>query len=148
MIDHDFLSLALLLIQEPPTGDQAPPVATPAGDGTTAVQGAPAGAPQGAAPPKQNFLFNLLPILLIGVIFWFVLIRPERKARKAREALLKSVEKGDQVMTTSGLYGKVAQLTDDTVMLEVEDGSRLKFARSAVQTVIRDEAKSAAKSEK
>ena len=87
------------------------------------------------APPSQGLGDFLFPVAAILAIFWFVLILPERKKQKERQALLDGVKKGDQVMTTSGIFGRVAALHDETMVLEVADGVRLKFSRAALQTV-------------
>jgi preprotein translocase subunit YajC len=92
-------------------------------------------APQGGMNPLFQSLF---PLLLCIPVFWFVVIRPEQKARKARQAMLAAVKKGDKVMTTGGLYGQVVQVQDDVLTLQVAEGVRMRFARSAIQTVEAD----------
>ena len=87
-----------------------------------------------AAPPTG--LNPLIPAVLIAAIFYFVLIRPEKNKQKQREALLKSIKKGDKVMTSSGLFGNVADIREEVVTLIVAEGVRLKFNRAAIQTVI------------
>jgi len=115
---------ALPFPQDPPTGDGG---ADPAGGG-------------GGGPSW------LLPMVLVGAIFWFVLIRPERQQRKRREVLLAALEKGDKVMTNGGLYGTVAQVQGDVVTLQVADGVRLRFTRQAIQgKVVEEKAKDKSK---
>ena len=89
----------------------------------------------GQAPPPGG-LSSFLPFILIGAVFWFVLIAPERKNRKKREAMLGALQKGNRVVTTSGMFGTVVQVKEDVVTLQVADGVRLKFSRAAVQTVL------------
>jgi preprotein translocase subunit YajC len=114
---------------------QAAPPAAPAG-----TQGSPAGGDSSQAPSAGPFGGNfLIPMVLIMVVFYFVLIGPERKQRKKREAMLKTLAKGDKVMTQGGLYASVAAVADDMVTLQVADGVRMRFARSAIQSVTRDE---------
>lgn len=84
-----------------------------------------------------NFLF---PLLLVFAIFWFVLILPERKQRKKRQAMLDSMQKGERVLTTGGIYGTVVQVQDDVVTVQIAEGVRVRFARAAVQNVLREEA--------
>lgn len=82
---------------------------------------------------------SMLPLMLaIGAIFWFVMIMPERKNRKKREALLSELKKGDKVMMKSGLYGSIAQVQEDVVTLQVSDGVRMKFAREAIQSLVEE----------
>ena len=88
------------------------------------------GAAEGAAPETMS---PLLPLLMVGAIFWFVLIAPERKKRKAREAQMSSMKKGDRIMTTTGMYATIAQIQDDVVTLQIADGVRVKFALAAIQ---------------
>lgn len=96
------------------------------------------GAPAGGAGGFGGFL----PFLLIGVVFWFLIIGPERKNRKKREVMLGALKKGDKVMTTGGLYGRVSDLRDDVVFLDTGDVV-LKFSRAAIQGIVDgDEAKS------
>jgi preprotein translocase subunit YajC len=79
-----------------------------------------------------NPLISLLPILLIGFVFYFLLIRPQqRRARQQRE-LTQSTEVGDEVVTIGGLFGVVREVDDDSVLLEVAPGTELRFLRSAI----------------
>jgi preprotein translocase subunit YajC len=87
--------------------------------------------PEEVATPGMNPLF--LVLMMVG-IFYFVVFMPERKARKRQKELLESLGKGDKVMTSSGLLGTIVQVLDDVVVLQVDDGVRLKFTRAAIQT--------------
>jgi preprotein translocase subunit YajC len=112
---------------------------------------APSQAPVKGSGEGQSGPFgsSWFPLVMIAAIFWFVVIGPERKNRKKREQMLAALKKGDKVLTNSGLYGSVAAIQDQVVTLAVADGVRLRFARSAIQTVIVDEpAKDAAKESK
>ena len=75
----------------------------------------------------------------IGAIFYFILIRPASKDRKHREALLANISKGDKVVTSSGLYGTVAQVQENVVTLQVADGVRLRFSKTAIQSIVDEE---------
>ena len=83
-----------------------------------------------------SMLMTLLPFVLMFAIFYFLLIRPQQKRQKARNAMLASIKKGDKVTTIGGLHGKVVELTDDTVVLLVNDSTRLTFNRSAVDNIV------------
>ncbi len=78
----------------------------------------------------------MLPMLAILAIFWIVMIGPERKKRKAREAMLGALQKGDKVMTNGGMFGSVASVQDDVVTVQVADNVRIKFTRGAIQAVV------------
>jgi preprotein translocase subunit YajC len=76
-----------------------------------------------------SFLF--LPLLLVGA--YFLMIRPQRKRQKAAQSLQRSIEVGDEVMTTSGVYGFVTGFDGDIAWLEVDDNVQLRVARAAIQ---------------
>jgi preprotein translocase subunit YajC len=98
----------------------------------------PAGTTGGEAPPSgwNPFGGMMIPMLAIFAIFYFVMIGPERKARKKREAMLAQMKKGDAVVTSSGLHGTIAALADDVITLQVDEGVRLRFSRAAIQSVL------------
>lgn len=89
-------------------------------------------------PASTGSPFSFLPFILVGVVFWMLLIGPERKNRKKRDEMLSGLAKGDKVMTTGGLHGQVSKVDEETVTLVVAEGVRLKFARAAVQGVIEE----------
>ena len=76
------------------------------------------------------------PILLMVVIFYFLLYRPQRKQQKEREALLDSLKKGQKVITAGGIYGTINSLTDEFVMLQVSEKTEIKIARSSIGRVL------------
>jgi len=89
-----------------------------------------------AAPGGGPFEF-LFPMALIFLIFYFLLIRPQQRRQKEQDAMLAAIEKGDEVITTGGLHGKVVGTTDDTLTLEIAvlkgDRVRVKVARSKIE---------------
>ena len=80
----------------------------------------------------------LIPLLFL-VVLWFLLIRPQQKRQKEHAQLVRDLQVGDAVVTISGLYGLVKELDDDTVDLEVTDDVVLRFQRSSVGRVIKDD---------
>ena len=80
----------------------------------------------------------LVPMVLIFMIFYLLLIRPQQKRQKQQEALLKSIEKGDHVVTAGGLHGKVTGVTDDTLTIEIAalkgERVRVKVARAKIES--------------
>ncbi|THF83825.1 preprotein translocase subunit YajC [Cohnella fermenti] len=78
----------------------------------------------------------LLPFVLMFVIFYFLLIRPQQKKSKTRNAMLRAIKKGDKITTIGGLHGTIAEITDDTVVLKVNDVTKLTFDRSAINNVV------------
>jgi preprotein translocase subunit YajC len=74
----------------------------------------------------------LLPLLLMGLIFYFLLIRPQRRQRQAHARLVDSVDVGDEVVTIGGVYGTVRALDDESLTLEVAPNVEVRFARGAI----------------
>lgn len=105
---------------------------------TVPTEAAPgtASAPTGSAAPAPAFDFTFL--LMIGGIFifmYFVMIRPQRQEDKRKKEMLSTLQKGDQVVTTSGIIGSIASVKEETIALNVGDGARIEFLRSAIATV-------------
>jgi preprotein translocase subunit YajC len=87
-------------------------------------------------------LVTLAPLLLMGVVGYFLLIRPQQRRVRAQQALQRSVEEGDEVLTTSGIYATVVEIDDDegTVVLEIAPGMHIKAVRGAIaQRITEDE---------
>ena len=74
----------------------------------------------------------LLPMLLIFVIFYFFMIMPQQKKQKKLNSFRDSLKNGDKVVTIGGIYGRVREVKDNAVILEVADGVRIKFDKSAI----------------
>jgi len=92
-----------------------------------------------AAPPVRNPMFDILPLILIFVIFWFLLIRPQQKRAKAHQELLKTVTRGDTIVTNGGVVGKVTKANDDELTVEIAQGVRIQVLRGMVADVRRPE---------
>lgn len=87
-------------------------------------------------------LVAFAPLLLMGVIGYFLLIRPQQRRTRAQQTLQRSVEEGDEVLTTSGIYATVIEIDEDegTVVLEIAPGTHVKAVRGAVaQRITEDE---------
>nr|WP_244562797.1 preprotein translocase subunit YajC [Paenibacillus uliginis] len=86
-----------------------------------------------AAPTQGGGIVGLiLPFVLMFVIFYFLLIRPQQKKQKTRNAMLGALKKGDKVVTIGGLHGTIMEITDDVVVLKVNDVTKLTFDRSSI----------------
>ncbi|SFX08595.1 preprotein translocase subunit YajC [Thermoactinomyces sp. DSM 45891] len=79
----------------------------------------------------QQYQAFIFPVLLIA-IFYFLLIRPQNKSRKQRNAMIASLSKGDKVVTIGGLHGTIVDLNDQTITIKVNDNTRLVFERAAI----------------
>lgn len=80
-------------------------------------------------------LTSLFPFLLMFVIFYLFLIRPQQKKAKIRNQMLNSLAKNDKIVTVGGLHGTIESISDDVVVLKVNDGCKLTFDRSAISSV-------------
>lgn len=80
----------------------------------------------------------LIPLLFL-VVLWFLLIRPQQKRQKEHAQLVRNLQVGDDIVTISGLHGHVVALDDETVDLEVTDDIVVRFQRSSVAKVLRDD---------
>ena len=84
----------------------------------------------------QQILQTSWPILLMVVIFYFLLWRPQKKQQKERASLLGSLKKGQKIVTIGGIYGEIVELDDEKVKVQVSEKVELTFARTAVANVL------------
>lgn len=92
----------------------------------------------GAAPVggMGDILIQLMPILLLVVIFWFLIFRPQQKRLKAQQAMLSAIRRGDTVVTTGGIIGKVTKAVDgEDLEVEIAQGVKVKLVRGMVADV-------------
>ena len=89
----------------------------------------------GPSDPTSSLL-NLAPMVLLFVALYFVMIRPQMKRQKEHKTLLEALAKGDEVVTSGGMIGKVAKLGESFVHIEVAQGIELQVQRSAVVQVL------------
>lgn len=87
---------------------------------------------QTAARPQQGLLESLVPLALMFVVFYFLLIVPSRKQKKKQAEFLQNLKRGDEVMTSSGILGKVEGITEHVLTLEIADQTRIKILKSQV----------------
>ena len=92
-----------------------------------------------AAPPAQSPFGMLVPMVAIFLIFYFLFIRPQQKKQQAQEQMLKTIDRGDDVVTAGGLHGRVVGVTDDVLTLEIAalkgERVRVKVSRAKVDSV-------------
>ena len=74
----------------------------------------------------------VLPFFLMGVIFYFMLWKPQKKQQQDRQNLLNSLKKGDKIITIGGIYGTITDLSEKTVKVEIAEGVEITMVRSAV----------------
>ena len=90
------------------------------------------GQPAGGASGQSNTLVTFLPLILVFVVFYFFMIRPQMRKQKEMSSYRISLKKGDKVVTTGGIYGRVYDVKDNFVMLEVGGDVKLKVDKSAL----------------
>lgn len=92
-----------------------------------------AGAPAGG----QDMLTSFLPLILIFVVFYFLLIRPQQKRMKSHKEMLGQLRRGDKVVTSGGIIGTVNKVVSDTeVVLEIAEGVKVRVVRATIQEII------------
>lgn len=95
----------------------------------------PAGAAAGAAAqPNQMYVFGMMAIMFVA--FYFLAIRPQRKRQKEHSDMVANLAKGDEVVTTSGILGKVLKVEEDFLLLQVANNVELKFQKVSVHAVL------------
>lgn len=95
----------------------------------------PAGGGGGAGGGLEA-IKGFFPLILMFVIFYFLLIRPQQKKAKDHKNLLANLKRGDEIITAGGLMGKITAITDRAVTIEVADKVRVKILRSQIMTVV------------
>ena len=103
------------------------------------------GSPEETAPGSGGGLTSFLPLILIFVVFWLFLIRPQTKKEKVRRAMMKELKKHDRVVTTGGMYGTVTAMDENEVTLEIARDVRVRFSRNAVHEILKPAGAGAAK---
>ncbi len=91
----------------------------------------------GAGPDPGAILLQILPLVAIAFIFYFMIIRPQQKKQKETQAMLNSIRKGDRVLTSGGIFGTVIGVKEkeDVIVLKVAEDVKLEFSRSAIVQV-------------
>ena len=95
------------------------------------AMGAGGGAGEGAAGFSA-----FIPIILMFVIFYFLLIRPQQKKQKEHRSMISDLKKGDRIITNGGIYGSITSLDDTTITAEIADKVRVKITRGSVSALV------------
>jgi preprotein translocase subunit YajC len=85
-----------------------------------------------AAGSNPNPVMQFLPLILIGIVFYFFMIRPQSKKMKDQKNFIEAIKKGDKVVTIGGIHGKIADINEDTYLLEIENGVKMKIDKVSV----------------
>jgi len=83
-------------------------------------------------PTAVNPLVNFLPLIVIFIIFYFLLIRPQRLSQKAHQRMIQSLQKNDEVVTTGGMHGKIINVKDKTIILRIDDNVKVELDKNCI----------------
>ncbi|MCI1190915.1 preprotein translocase subunit YajC [Calidifontimicrobium sp. SYSU G02091] len=98
---------------------------------TAYAQAAPA-----ATGGAESSLLSLLPLVLMFVVLYFIMIRPQMKRQKEHKAMVEALAKGDEIVTAGGLAGRISKLGDSYIGVEIADGVEVQVQRNAVAQVL------------
>ena len=88
-----------------------------------------------ASPAAGGFeLMSFLPMIVIFVLFWLLLVRPQQKRAKQQQAMLSALQKGDEVATQSGMIGRIVKVDEQFITLQVADNVELQFQRATISS--------------
>ena len=106
---------------------------TPCGGGSAPSGSGAAGGEAGAAAQQGGLMGMLFPLAIFVLIFYFFIVRPQRKRDKQQKNMIDSIARGDQIITIGGFYGTVREVRDDSFQIEIAEGVRVTILKSAVQ---------------
>ncbi|MDP8258334.1 MAG: preprotein translocase subunit YajC [Candidatus Aadella gelida] len=86
----------------------------------------------GEGQVAANPIMSLMPILLIFVVFYFLLIKPQKKQQKVHAEMLNMLKKNDEVVTGGGIYGTIVNIQDDIITLRIDDNTRIKMQKGSI----------------
>ncbi|NQU19197.1 preprotein translocase subunit YajC [bacterium] len=87
-------------------------------------------------PASQSpFASMLFPIILIYIIFYFVLIRPQRKEQKEHKGMIENLKKNDEVITNGGIHGTIVNVKDNSLVLKIDDNVKIEIQKSSIATI-------------
>jgi len=92
--------------------------------------------PLAQAAPSGGGLGQFLPIVLLFLGMWFLIIAPQRKRQKAHDKMLTEIKKGDEIVTTGGLFGTVTRVKDDRFVVEIAENTRIELGKGFVSSKI------------
>ena len=90
---------------------------------------------QGGGPVGSALMANFIPVIAMFAIFYFILIRPQKKKQKEHQVMLDNMKEGDGILTSGGIYGTITKLKEDVLTVQVAEGVRVKVARSSVTSL-------------
>ena len=136
------LHLGSAVFSNPATADN-PPASVPAvaGDASSTGAGAQTQQTSGSPAPAPSMFGGILPIVLMFGVVYFFMIRPQQKRMKEQKQMISALKHGDEVVSSSGILGRITGIADKVVTIEVADNVKLKMLKSQVSQVIKGEIK-------
>jgi preprotein translocase subunit YajC len=98
------------------------------------LMGAPAGGAAASGP--GGMISTFLPFILIIAIFYFLIIRPQSKKQKETQKMLAALKQGDKIVTIGGVHGVISTVRESSVVVKVDDNTKIEFSRSAISTIV------------
>lgn len=96
----------------------------------------PAAHAQAAGGAAPNVWLQLIPLVLLFVVFWFLLIRPQMKRQKEHRQMVEKLAKGDEAVTSGGIAGRIEEVGESFITVEIADGVRVKVQKGAVNAIL------------
>jgi len=93
--------------------------------------------PEGGGSSPGSAIGGLLPLLLIFFVFYFLLIRPQQKKMREHQKLLNALKRGDEIVTSGGIYGTITGIRGNVVDLKIAEGVKIAISKSAIATVVK-----------
>lgn len=94
--------------------------------------------PGGGAEGGASSLLSFLPLILIFVVFWFMIIRPQKKQQDQRKAMIAALKRGDQIVTSGGLFATVKDVKQDRVVATIADGVKVEISKASINGVLEE----------
>jgi preprotein translocase subunit YajC len=96
--------------------------------------------PGGGGEGGASSMLSFLPLVLIFIVFWFMIIRPQKKQQDQRKAMINALKRGDQILTSGGLFASVKDVKADRVTATIADGVKVEISKSSISAVVEESA--------
>lgn len=93
--------------------------------------------PNGGEGGASSFL-SFLPLILIFIVFWFMIIRPQKKQQDQRKSMIEAIKRGDQIVTSGGLFATVKDVKGDRVVATIAEGVKVEISKSSINGVVEE----------
>ena len=93
---------------------------------------------EGASPEGPTPLEQFFPFILIGMFFYFILIRPQQRRQKTQSNFLSQLKEGEEVLTGSGIYGKIVRIMEDYILLEVDENTQIRILKNSISSYAKE----------